>query len=462
MAASAEKNPLVLNDKGKYRELAYCNLADNEYIQKDFDWDLKKFEVNDITLENFNKRLDDLNIDIESPDYNSMKTLVIKDKLLSRMDDVMELAKQYKSIEFDFSSHKIRDFKMPMLPDNIIHLKLKIRDGDLGFHIDNLPPNILILELESCENITISLSNLPQLLMLCIDSWNCIEKLDSLPESLIYLNFKITKYKFNICLPSNLLEYHSFLEKEKIDCWPSTLIKYRNNNCNARFNNSFIPEFPSSLKTFCFSGAIDRESFCNLPDSISYIHINYHITGLIKYPAQLKTLYLSEFGSVDLEHVPETVEKLTLEEPTIFYLSHKGMRNIIPKGVKTLKIFHTDEYASLYFTEYKNGIEIREVTGSEMEALPNIGDFIDIYEEDDGRHCLPEDNHIYCDIFGTKEWHDDDNDMVDIYNDEIQPHNHYIINHAEWRKHIKRELVEMGIDVEFYYSDGEQLMDVSI
>ncbi len=453
-----EKKPLVLKEKD------YINdLKENEYTEKEFDWELEKFEVDSVTLEKFNNRLDDMGIDIESPEYNPGKTLIISDNLFSRMDDVMELAKKYRSIEFKIETlRNTSKFKIPQLPDNIIHVKLNQHYCEnLSFSIDNLPPNILILEIKTLGIIKTSLSNLPQLLILHINSHSCKDSFNLLPESLIYLNLNLTKYKFNICLPNNLLEYHSFLVNEKIDRWPTTLIKYRNNNCSAQFNTSFIPEFPSTLKSFCFSGAMDRETFCNLPDSVSYIHINCRIPGVIKYPVSLKTLYLSECGSVDLEHVPETVEALTLEEPIIFYLSHKGMRNIIPKGVKKLKIFHTNRFASLYFTEYKNGTVARTVSGAEMESLPNIGDFIDIYEEDDGSYCLPEDNNIYCDIFGTKEWHDDSDDE-DVDYDEIQPHNHYMINHGEWRKHIKRELVEMGIDVEFYYSDGEQLLDIQI
>ena len=211
---------------------------------------------------------------------------------------------------------------------------------------DNLPPTLKILRFVDVD---------------------IVNKINSFPESLNEITFH--KYMHHIDnLPASL-KYLIMNGRHygQITYVPFPLFYFSSSNSDQPYN--VIPKFHNNLKYFEFKGQIKVDQFNRLPDSVEIIFINreFDVFRNIRYPKNLNSLYLEEYGIINFDTIPEGVETLQVGETYIDLITPSKLPS-------TLKYF-------IFLNNYSyHDIHSEDETETDTENEDNVEDHIESRE----------------------------------------------------------------------------------
>jgi hypothetical protein len=297
----------------------------NRYINFNMDWKELYSRISTIILKdkyneiNIND-LEYINTNYESEDYPHVYNLtydvlhILKNyncvSFSRDFDDInnnfQQLPNNIKWIIFERAYSGLKVFNKPLnnLPPNLIYLEL---GSDYNQSIDNLPSGLKILRLGDKFNQTIN--NLPNQLEILEIGKDFNKNLDNLPSGLKVLIFRgyITEnYKFNIeinRLPLNLeiLILEDLCDSIILDIDFTVLNKLQFISLPKTFNNSRIGlkngvfNWPPNLKILKF-GYYFNSKLDNLSESLEELIVsqNFNLeSNLDKLPSNLKNIWIN-------------------------------------------------------------------------------------------------------------------------------------------------------------------------
>ncbi len=271
----------------------------------------------------------------------------------------------------------LKDYNNPIdnFPDNITYLEI----DTMSHPINKLPKSLIYLHLHPrCTNFK---AEYPEKLKFFIYSNNTILNINNLPSNLIYLdideienvnnlsnNIIILKIKSDISvdkLPSSIKYLtlgNQYKESGKttfnkpVDNLPNRIIKLE---FGYNFNQT-IDNLPNSLK-YLILGNEFNQKIDNLPNSLEYLKLGNNFNQTIdNLPNSLKYLILGKDFNQTINNLPNFIESISFDNHYTLPLSN------LPDNLKSIKIYYNrrqvDDAVELIFWEpitvnYKIGLK---------------------------------------------------------------------------------------------------------
>lgn len=302
------------------KELEFCS-GFNEKLKS-----MKKLKNLEIIIFNreFNKKISKEIL----PD--SLEEIYFGSEFSQELDDLPDNIKKI-GIMHDF------DKKLDKLPKGLEVLDCGNWNVGTYYELNNLPENLIELELSPSYNYPIN--NLPKKLKRLIIGYDFSQDIEYLPETLEYLETSGPGEYYIKKLPDNLKE----------------CILYSGININ------HIDTLPIGLKSLMLPYYFDRDIEPGyFPDGLEYIGFQEDYKKVVKqdcFPIKIKRIKMTPSKEWFPDDLPDNLEELELSLGDIY----KPLNNL-PKELKKLKLYHTDNICNNIFDNLKNNIKYIEIS----------------------------------------------------------------------------------------------------
>lgn len=278
--------------------------------------------------------------------------MLINNNLINQHSDKSEISPNNK---YSIKSN-VLDFYGRIIDDSLINLIIEHNINTIRIHtklshsIDNLPNNISVLILDSCDSS--QLYDLPNSIthlyfLHFTGELNCLSNGIKVIDFSNYFNNEIKN------LPNSTEEIITGNEFNKsVDYLPNNLkiIKF-----GIKFNKS-VDNLPFGLERIIF-GIDFNQSIDNLPDSVNYIVFDWVCVfsqPIYKLPINLEEIYFNSSFSNDICELPEGLKKILLG--TDF-----SKPIVLPNKLEKIKLCGKYKYLNIINKMTKNKNIIKEL-----------------------------------------------------------------------------------------------------
>jgi hypothetical protein len=263
------------------------------------------------------------------------------------INDSLNELKNYHKINFE-------NYTLPIenIPEHITHIS--ITGKKYNFQLDNLPSNLVYLELCTLDSYDYELTNLPLNLKELHVSMCLQYPITSFPNGLLklYADFRKLKEDVNIDMPQSLIIFDVTLNTFKQITTVSPNLKLFEVEISNKYENVDklnVLDFNEGLEIFSVTtynhglNEISIEQIEKLPDSVKYMQIQINDDSrYIKFPKSLEVLELDNFSFIQYETCLRSMNNIKAIHMSLAQIMLLDINNI-PKTLKYIN-FNVQEH----------------------------------------------------------------------------------------------------------------------